>query len=159
MSAWYIASRIGIRSTATFEAPPPGRMPQFTSDRPNTASSAQNARSHAYSGAYAPPKHQPCTIAIVTFSKLRSRVNQPYDSIWLRRIASKPSASGSRKYSCRSMPADHASPLPPSTSTPTSSRNSSSSSTASIRRLSCRLIALRLSGRLNHTHAIPSLTS
>ena len=44
---------------------PPGGMPQFTSERPNVASSAATARSQATSGVNAPPKHQPFTIAIV----------------------------------------------------------------------------------------------
>ena len=40
-------------------------MPQLISDRPNTASSAAIARSHATNGENAPPKHQPLTAAIV----------------------------------------------------------------------------------------------
>ncbi len=43
----------------------PGGMPQLISDRPNVASSAAIARSHATSGVKAPPKHQPLTIAMV----------------------------------------------------------------------------------------------
>ena len=39
-----------IESVATFVAPPPGRMPQLISDRPNCASSAAKARSQAKSG-------------------------------------------------------------------------------------------------------------
>ena len=62
-----MALRIGMSSTATLVAPPPGRMPQLISERPNCASSEQNARSQANSGPYAPPKHQPLIIAMVGF--------------------------------------------------------------------------------------------
>jgi hypothetical protein len=48
--AWYIASRKPISSAATLEAPPPGRIAQLISLRPNCASSEQNARSQANSG-------------------------------------------------------------------------------------------------------------
>ena len=46
----------------------PGGMPQLISERPNVASSAAIARSHATSGVKAPPKHQPLTIATVGFA-------------------------------------------------------------------------------------------
>lgn len=48
--AWYMARRKDSSSTATLEAPPPGRMPQLISDRPNLASSEAKARSQANSG-------------------------------------------------------------------------------------------------------------
>ena len=57
------------------------------------------------------------------------------------------------------MPADHASPAPVSTSTPQSSSASSASSTSTISALSVGLIALRFSGRLSSTQAMPSSTS
>jgi hypothetical protein len=52
---------------------PAGRMPKFTSDKPNCASSAAMARSQDTTGRKAPPKQQPFTIAIVGFSKYLSR--------------------------------------------------------------------------------------
>src|SRR6185437_14767290 len=67
-------------------------------------------------------------------------------------------ASVSRKYSLRSIPADHADPSPLSTRTPASTRYSSSSSTRIICRLSLGLMQFRFSGRLNLTHAMPSPT-
>src|SRR5579863_1848692 len=96
---------------------------------------------------------------MVGFWYQRNRRHHPYASAWLRRTAPKPFASVSRKYSLRSIPADHASPSPDSTRTPTSSRNSSSSSTSIIRRLSVGLMQLRFAGRLNLTHAILFSTS
>jgi hypothetical protein len=46
-----------FKTCATFhETMPPGRMPQFTSDRPNTASSAAMARSQAHTWVKPPPK-------------------------------------------------------------------------------------------------------
>src|SRR5271170_6030254 len=73
-------------------------------------------------------------------------------------MAAIPLASTSRKYSLRSMPADHAVPSPVRTRTPTSSLNSSSSSTSSMRRFNGGLMQLRFSGRLNFTQAIRSST-
>src|SRR6266403_1766864 len=95
---------------------------------------------------------------MVTFWYQRSRAHHAYASRCEWRTPFRPCASVSRKYSLRSMPADQAAPSPVSTSTPTSSRNSSSLMTRSICRLSFGLMQLRFSGRLNFTHAIPSLT-
>ena len=51
---------------------PPGRMPQFTSDRPNTASSAATARSQAQTWVKPPPKQKPLIMAMVGFGKVDS---------------------------------------------------------------------------------------
>ena len=57
------------------------------------------------------------------------------------------------------MPADHESPAPVSTSTPQLSSASSASSTSTISALSVGFIALRFSGRLSSTHAMPASIS
>ena len=68
-------------------------------------------------------------------------------------------ASTSRKYSLRSIPAENDSPAPVRTTTPASVSASSVSSTSSISAFSFGFIALRFSGRLSATHAMPSVTS
>ena len=52
-------------------------MPQLISERPNVASSAATARSHAIKGVNAPPKHQPLTIAIVGFDIVHEQAPLP----------------------------------------------------------------------------------
>src|SRR5258708_3817630 len=64
-----------------------------------------------------------------------------------------------RKYSLRSMPAEKASPAPVSTSTPQRSSVSSASMVSSISWVSGGFMALRLSGRLRLTQAMPSSNS
>src|SRR6185437_3281263 len=68
-------------------------------------------------------------------------------------------SSVARKYSFKSMPADHASPEPVITTTPQRVSPSSVSSVASISALRSGLIALRFSGRLSATQATPSSNS
>ena len=63
----YIASLVGTVSASARVTRVPGVTPQFTSEMPNTASSAAMARSQETMGTKAPPKHQPLTIAIVGF--------------------------------------------------------------------------------------------
>src|SRR5437588_12612018 len=67
-----MASRKFMVWTTFQETMPPGRMPQFTSDRPNCASSAAIAKSHAATWVKAPPKQKPLTIAMVGFGKVES---------------------------------------------------------------------------------------
>jgi len=52
---------------------PPGRMPQFTSERPNTASSAAMARSQAHTWVKPPPKQYPLIMAMVGTGKVDNR--------------------------------------------------------------------------------------
>jgi hypothetical protein len=78
----------------------------------------------------APPKHQPLTMAIVGFAKLRNRRHcQNAASRRTLRWTCSGALSTSRKYSLRSMPAENASPAPVSTTTPHASSASSVSST------------------------------
>ena len=58
---------------ATFhDTMPPGRMPQFTSERPKIASSAAIAKSQAQTCVKPPPKQKPLTIAMVGIGKVES---------------------------------------------------------------------------------------
>ena len=61
-----------MHCTTFHDTMPPGRMPQFTSERPNVASSAANAKSQAATCVKAPPKQKPLTIAMVGFGKVES---------------------------------------------------------------------------------------
>ena len=51
---------------------PPGRMPQFTSDSPKSASSDAMAKSQAIIGVKAPPKQKPFTMAMVGLGNVKS---------------------------------------------------------------------------------------
>src|SRR5215208_1161914 len=64
--------------SATFQLTiPPGMTPQFTSERPNVASSAAIAMSQAQTWVNAPPKQKPLTIAMVGAGKVRQFVPAP----------------------------------------------------------------------------------
>ena len=95
----------------------------------------------------APPKHQPLTIAMVGLGYMRSSFHCHVEAS--RRIFSwyvSGASSISRKYSFKSIPADHDSPAPVIINTLAASSSSSVSSTLPISRLSVGLIALRFSG-------------
>ena len=68
-----MASRKFIICTTFHDTMPPGRMPQFTSERPNCASSAAMAKSQADTWVKPPPKQKPLTIAMVGFGNVESR--------------------------------------------------------------------------------------
>src|ERR671919_10083 len=66
-----------FRVCTTFhDTMPPGRMPQFTSERPNTASSAAIARSQAQTWVKPPPKQKPLTMAMVGLGIARQVVER-----------------------------------------------------------------------------------
>src|SRR3979411_1590454 len=139
---------------------PPGMMPPLISESPKVASSAATARSQATSGVKAPPKHQPLTMALVGLGEYVDRRHCQLALTRLMRAHSIADLSWlARKYSLRSMPAEKASPAPVSTRTPQRSSVSSASMVSSISWVSGGFMALRLSGRLRLTQAMPSSNS